>query len=183
MLNHELAEFGTCINSRDALQIFSIFFTLLAAIAASFSAHAARKSAHASHEANRAKLFMDFSNRYNSEEMLSSLVLLTDYYKRNRSDFLKRWAADRENRDPEVKELDAALRNVGRYYLDIARLYDQNLVSEKMAHAMCAQRGINVFYKIWLPMSKTAKPKLVSEDRCVSVHRKIRKQYDTGEII
>jgi hypothetical protein len=156
---------------------------MMSAIFASRSSSAARKSAHASEETYRANLFMDFSHRYNSEDMYLALKLLTDYYKRNRKDFLARWMTDRMNGDPEVEALGFALRTVGRYYLDVARLYDNKLVSGELARAMCGQRGINVFYKIWLPMSKVSKPEFVSEDRCIAVLKKIRKSYDDGEIV
>jgi len=159
------------------------FGTTATAFLAMVAAIGAWRSADASRDTYRANLYLAYGQRYNSPEMYAAVKLLTDYYKRDVETFETRWRNDLKTADPEVLHINQALRVVNRYYLDIARLYDNKFVDRDMASVMASQRGINVFYKICLPMAYASHPAVSVDQKLVRVLRSIRKRYDSGEII
>ena len=167
----------------DMIQHWAPLITLVSALAASTAAFASWRSSNASRKTYDASLYLNFSERYNSEDMYEALKLLTDYYKRNHKTFKSRWKNDIATRDPEIEHINVALRRVGRYYFDIARLYKSGFVTKGIAADMCRQGGINVFYEVWIPMSQISKPNMERYQDDIKTLRGILRRYHDGKII
>jgi hypothetical protein len=172
-----LHEIGVLFHLYPELTVVAIFISgFFTAFAAVYTYFKDRTSRHIS----LSNLYVLFTDRYNSKQMYDSVKTLTDYYKKNRKTFHQRWKEDEASHASFVEDLRVAMRVVDRFYFDIAHLYDAKYISKGFARLLCSQWGINVFYKICIPLNEVTIPKN-EKDYC-KILRRVRRKYGDGEI-
>lgn len=183
-----------------------ITFETIASVVALVAAVAALLQAVLIGAANRARVFIAFSDRYTSAEMAQALALLAKWYHDNK---LETWAslkpaAKRSAENPfvawanaksaedakssedannakDAKKLNEARRLVSRYYYDAASLYELRLIRFEFARALIANNGLNIFYHICDPMNAARQPVERFERHCATL-RHLRRKFGDGKV-
>lgn len=148
-----------------------------------FAVAAAFLQASAASDGNRAHLYVEFSERYTSEEMAKALVALSNWHHARKDDPTRfvAWARAKRANDPGALELSRARRLVSRYYYDVAALHELGLIKRRFAHALLSSNGLNVFYLVCDPLNRAYQP----EDRLNQHYRRLKRlrdKFGDGEI-
>lgn len=142
----------------ELLAAVTLAFTALAALAGVFAAAGALRQVRRVKDGTAAQVFLDFSDRYNSEEMAQAMRDLVAWYREQGPEFAENWNRLYEAGDERAKELNKARRRVSRYFDDVGRLYAVGLLSKRLARSLLSNYGIQVFYDICEPMSDARMP-------------------------
>lgn len=136
----------------------SYWITVFTSIAAFVAALAALVQARATTDAFELAIYLEFTKRYNAEEMAASIRQLVLWYKLDEKNFATIWRQNLKKDDPNALTLNTARRLISRYFFDIGGLYQSRLISYKLARILTANVGLEVFLMICEPMNDTLDP-------------------------
>ncbi len=136
------------------IETIAVVAAALAAVAAMITAWLAYRQAKAAHSANRAHVFLDFSNRYNDPEITRATSTLIRWRRNAGKKFDELWFSAFTNGEPEAVELNNARRNLNRYFDDIARAHQAGILDKTLARVVASHFGLLVYYDIAVPMSR-----------------------------
>lgn len=139
----------------DQLLLSTLLAAAVSAIAALITTIANFLSAQAANDTNKGQFFLTFTERYNSKEMNDAIFRLVEQYKDTGAgpQFIADWIQKYRSGDASAVALEYDRRVVNRYFVNIAQLYEAKLISHRLAHLLSNFYGLNVFYKIVVPMN------------------------------
>ncbi|MBK8545087.1 MAG: hypothetical protein IPL62_17030 [Caulobacteraceae bacterium] len=132
--------FGTAV---DVMPAAVTFLTALAALISALVSLATAKNQSIMVEAS---LWPDFSRRYKNDDMSEALQALVKWYHARPTDFVEEWDRLLKQDDAHAKLLDRHRRIVTLYFMDIANLYKDGMISKRFGRFVANQAGLNVFY-------------------------------------
>lgn len=143
------------------IQLVSLSLLALSASAACFSAIFSLVAVKTNSRNTEARLFSDFKNRYNTEEMTVALRgLVSLLQNKNDNNFAERWVAGLSAGDSKALEIDGHRRHVSAYYTDLSYLFGANYISKRLVKLLLREKGISVFFRIVEPMERRLIPNL-----------------------
>lgn len=134
----------------DVATLVIAFASLIAAVAAAVSTS---RQAHAAALSNTAVLFLAFSDRIASAEMNRAFVDLIEWRRKNGDDFVRNWIHEFERRTAVGLRINDCRRLVGRYFSDLQRAREAEIIDEKLVTLASGSRGFSVYYWICIPMT------------------------------
>ena len=120
------------------------------------------------------------TDRYNQPEMQEALSALVLWYKANPVNFVELWIVERDSGKPEALQLEHHRRRIGRYFGDIARLYQSKMIDKRLAALVIDFPGLNVWYQIAVPMSSAYAQR---SSRSAAILKQILPQHGPGTIM
>ena len=136
------------------LQDISIFAAAVAAVAAMAAAIASFMQISMSAKANRASVFLQFSDRYDKTKVTEAIGVLLDWKKNTSEDFVESWAAQFRAGTEAARKVNIARRSLNRYFDDIVRAYEVGLLDKRLANALADRFGLLIYYDIVAPMNQ-----------------------------
>ena len=152
----------------------------VSALATALAAFAAWRRVAKLGDANFARIFLSFSERYNSEEMASALRSLVKWRQTQGAEFAETWNGAYLAGDAPAADINKARRLVSRFYQDVARLYEVGLINRAFGRALLASNGLHVYYEICAPMNAVHDPERYA--RYDEQLKKIRRKYAAGKV-
>jgi len=125
-----------------------------------------------------ASLWPDFNRRYKTDEMSQAIKALTNWYYDHPADFVDFWLEKLRVGDTEARQLDLHRRTLSMFFVDIASLYRDRIISKRFARFVANQAGLNVFYEVVVPMNMAQRPARTRE--AVRHLKKLLKQVEGG---
>ncbi len=125
-----------------------------------------------------ASLWPDFNRRYKTDEMSQAIKALTNWYYDHPADFVDLWLEKLRTGDAEARQLDLHRRTLSMFFIDIASLYRDRIISKRFARFVANQAGLNVFYEVVVPMNMAQRPARTIE--AVRQLKKLLKQVEGG---
>lgn len=125
-----------------------------------------------------ASLWPDFNRRYKTDEMSQAIKTLTNWYYDHPADFVDLWLEKLRLGDEEARHLDRHRRTLSMFFVDIASLYRDRIISRRFARFVANQAGLNVFYEVVVPMNMAQRPARTIE--AVRQLKKLLKQVEGG---
>ncbi len=125
-----------------------------------------------------AQLWPDFNRRYKTDDMSQAIKALTNWYYDHPADFVELWLEKLRQGDAEGKQLDLHRRTLSMFFIDIASLYKDRIISKRFARFVANQAGLNVFYEVVVPMNMSQRPARTRE--AVRYLKKLLKQVEGG---
>jgi hypothetical protein len=135
----------------EAQNNIELVLTVISAFGALVAAIAAWKAAVATRRVAEAQLGARFLESYQSTEMLEALHTLISVPKEHGPDFAQKWVRVKEV-EPWAKKVDLARRYVVSYFLNLARLRREKLVTNRVVRAAGLMAGIRVLYEVAEPL-------------------------------
>ena len=135
------------------LQDVSIYAAAMAALAAMAAAIASFMQISMSAKANKALVFLEFSDRYDKTKVTEAIRVLLDWKKKTGETFVGEWTAEFLERTPRAIEVNIARRSLNRYFDDIVRAYEVGLLDKRLANALADRFGLLSYYDIVVPMN------------------------------
>jgi len=161
----------------DDWALLVTFMTALAAAITSFTSLIGVRNNRILIEAT---LWPDFNRRYKNEEMGQALRELAYWYFDHPSDFVDLWLDELKRGEARAKQLDAHRRLVSMFFIDIASLYRDEIISQRFAKFLANQAGLNIFYSVVVPMNMAHRPERTKE--AVRYLRKLHTQVEGGMV-
>ena len=110
--------------------------------------------------------------------MSAAVKALTYWYYDHPKDFVEAWLADLSKGEEHAKQLDTYRRTVSMFFLDIASLYRDKIISRRFARFVANQAGLNVFYEVVVPMNMAQRP--LRTRQAVKVLKRLLTSVDGG---
>ncbi len=162
----------------------TVFWALVSAVVASlgliWAVVSSARSASSATLLRRAQFYMEFTDRYNTQDMHSAMQTLISYYDSRPDDFAQHYADEFGKRSEEGIQLDKHRRTLNRYYVNIADMTDNNLLDRKMAMMLTNFQGLNIYYLIVAPMNRAKYANNEKNEQVFRTLKGIRKVFNDG---
>lgn len=155
----------------DVIALLTAIGGLVTAITSLFSVRNSRVMIEA-------QLWPDFNRRYKTDEMSQAIKALTNWHYDHPADFVELWLEQLRQGDLGAKQLDSHRRTLSMFFLDIAALYKDRIISRRFARFVANQAGLNVFYEVVVPMNMAQRPARTKE--AVRTLKRLIKQVEGG---
>lgn len=164
----------------DSLLLLT-FISAAAAALAAISSFAFSLAAQLSAAKNSdASFYLQFTDRYNTPEMHAAMILLTHYFMDYGTDLPKYFIEEFSRRTQTGSELDLARRTLNRYFVNIAEMNEKGLITHKVASMLCNFQGLNIFYRVVIPMNEIKYGKTKEATALYARLKRIRGQFRDG---
>ena len=128
---------------------------------------------------HRGQVYIQMSNRYASEEIHKSILLLRDWWANAGPDFVERWVTALRAGGDEAGQVDAARRSVAIYFFDLLLLYELRILDAPLARALVRGYGSKVYAQICLPLGE---PLYGEMESLITRFRKLDPSFGKGEL-
>jgi hypothetical protein len=159
------------------LEVFQCVAVVLAGGAIFFQWRSAKRAAEIA-------AYTSLIESYGKAEMRIALLYLADFGRdndKNKTDYQDAFQkAIEENRDPAGDIIDK-LRVVGVYFSSVSRLYSGGFISKKLTKILINHPGLNVYYKIVVPLNTSRYASQETERECAAL-KKVLDCYADGRV-
>ncbi len=141
-------------------QLMILSLTAVTAFGAVWAAFGAWGSALATRRATEAQLCSSMFDKYVDDKMRNALALLAELKRERGADLAEQWLVARSGGESWAVEADLARRHVTGYFVNLAQLYEGNLITKRLVKtAGCLQAGLTIFYEICEPLERALNPR------------------------
>ncbi|ESQ76963.1 hypothetical protein AEYBE204_18990 [Asticcacaulis sp. YBE204] len=155
----------------------NVFASVFAAISAFFLGLIALRRQNNTTEAD---FYLQFTARYNTLRMHEALLVLYRLKMSKPDDFAHHFIQEFRQGTPEGLRLDQARRLVNRYFVNIAEMRRNRLINQKLARMLCNFQGLNIFYKIVVPMNQAKYGNQQEHSEIYQLLRRIKSRFSDG---
>jgi len=131
-----------------------------AALAAWRSAKAAQQSAEETRKTGLAEIIIQITDTYSSPEMLSGMIDLRSWKDRHQTDFAKKFAEMRNDRDEyaKIEQLDKDRRRYSHHFHQIRIMLDSGVVNESFVKQLVSPEQVDFLLEVVQPLEEAINP-------------------------
>ena len=138
------------------MEVWMWLIPLIGSLGAAGAAIAAWQSAKATKNTVLAQILMQITDAYSSPEMLSRMLNLRNWQEKHQTDFAKKFAEMRNDRDEyaKIEQIDKDRRRYSHHFNKIRLLLDSGLVNESFVKKIAPPEQVDFLLEVIEPLEK-----------------------------
>jgi hypothetical protein len=136
------------MDTKEYIEVIVIIIAMISAFSAAYAARQSKRAVEISLNGIVSNLLLVQREKYASEKMKDSLRQVIDFYKENKTDFVKEYVIKQK----KSKELDEARRTVKFIFLENFNLWETKMFKENHLRILMHNRNVSILLQIIKPI-------------------------------